>query len=304
MKKKVAISGGTGFVGVHLTALLVKKGYEVLVLTRTLQPNTDAVSYFLWDVAVGRIDENAILNADYIIHLAGEPIAEKRWTVARKKAILESRVQSTALIASVLRTHNKKVNAFISASGVGIYGALNGKGICTEETQVAHDFLGKVCEEWEKAADTVAALGIRTVKVRTGLVLGKNVGFLQKILPVFKKGLGSALGSGKQFMPWIHIHDLCNVYVEAIENQEMEGAYNAAIEDSTTNTLFTKVLTNIYNYSVWLPNVPAFVLQLILGEMAVILLTGRRISNDKLLHLGFRFQFKSLDIALRDCLKK
>lgn len=304
MKKKVVISGGTGFVGVYLTALLVKKGYEVLVLTRSLKPNTEAVSYFLWDVAAGSIDEKAILQADYIIHLAGESIGDKRWTIARKKAILESRVQSTALIASVLRSNNKKVNAFISASGIGIYGAVNGKGICTEETQMANDFLGRVCQEWEKAADAVADLGIRTVKVRTGLVLGKNEGFLKKMLPVFKIGLGSALGSGKQFMPWIHIHDLCAIYLEAIENKEMQGAYNAAIEDSTTNTIFSKVLANIYNYSVWLPNVPAFILRLFLGEMAVIVLTGRRISNDKLLHLGFRFQYKSLQIALRDCLKK
>ena len=304
MKKKVVLSGGTGFVGVYLTYLLVKKGYEVLVLTRTPRPNTDDVSYFAWDVAAGRINEKAILEADYIIHLAGESIGDKRWTVARKKAILDSRVQSAALISTVLRSNNHKVKAFISASGVGIYGALNGKGICTEETQVAHDFLGKVCVEWEKAADAFTALGIRTVKIRTGLVLGPNAGILQKMLPIFKKGLGSALGSGKQFMPWIHIHDLCAIYLEAIENEEMRGAYNATIEDSTTNTIFTKVLANIYNYSVWLPNVPAFILELFLGEMAVLVLTGRRVSNNKLLHLGFRFQFKSLDDALRNCLKK
>ncbi|MGL2994840.1 TIGR01777 family oxidoreductase [Flavobacterium sp. TSSA_36] len=303
MKKKVVISGGTGFVGVYLTSLLVKKGYEVLVLSRTLRPNTAAVSYYLWDVSSGTIDEKAILEADYIVHLAGESIGDTRWTAARKKAILESRVQSTTLIGNVLKSNAKKVQAFISASGIGIYGALNGKGICTEETQVGHDFLGKVCEEWEKAADGIASLGIRTVKIRTGLVLGNKAGFLQKMIPIFKKGLGAPLGSGKQFMPWIHIHDLCAIYLEAIENDQMEGAYNATIEDSTTNSLFTKTLASVYNYSVWLPNIPAFVLELILGEMAVIVLTGRRISNHKLLHLGFRFHFKSLEAALQDCVK-
>lgn len=304
MKKKVLLTGGTGFVGKHLTQMLLSKGYAVSILTRSSKRETDGISYYSWDVSRGYIDENAVLEADYIIHLAGESIGDKRWTVARKKAILDSRVQSAALIASVLKTNNKKVNAFISASGIGIYGALNGQGICTEQTPAAHDFLGKVCQEWEKAADAITALGIRTVKIRTGLVLGKNDGFLKKMLPVFRYGFGSALGSGNQYMPWIHIYDLCSIYLEAIENEEMIGAYNAAIEDSTTNAIFSKSLATIYGYSVWLPKVPSFALQLALGEMAALVLTGRRISNDKLLNLGFRFQYKNLDFALRDCLKK
>jgi uncharacterized protein (TIGR01777 family) len=298
------LTGGTGFVGKYLTQMLVNKGYAVNVLTRTPQKKTDAVTYYAWDVSTGSIEEKAVLDADYIIHLAGESIGDKRWTVERKKEILDSRVQSTALIANVLRTNNKKVKAFISASGVGIYGALNGEGICTEETPAAHDFLGKVCQEWEKAADAIATLGIRTVKIRTGLVLGREEGFLKKMVPLFRRGLGSPLGEGNQYMPWIHIHDLCSIYLEAIENDQMEGAYNAAIEDSTTNIIFSKTLAYIYGYSVWLPKVPAFVLQMILGEMAVLVLTGRRISNDKLLHLGFRFEYKNLDFALRDCLNK
>ena len=304
MKKTVLITGGTGFIGRYLIKILTEKGYAINVLTRTHKKNTATVSYYTWDIASGSIEEKAVLDADYIIHLAGESIAEKRWTVERKKAILDSRVQSTALLASVLQSNKNNVKAFISASGIGIYGALNGEGICTETSPAAHDFLGKVCLEWEKAVDTIAPLGIRTVKVRTGLVLGESAGFLQKMAPVFRYGFGSALGSGNQYMPWIHIHDLCAIYLEAIENEAMQGAYNAAIEDSTTNSLFSKTLAYIYGYSVWLPKVPAFVLQLALGEMALLLLTGRRVSNDKLLDLGIRFQFKNLDFALRDCLKK
>ncbi|MGL2987599.1 TIGR01777 family oxidoreductase [Flavobacterium sp. RSSA_27] len=304
MKKKVLLTGGTGFVGKYLTQMLLNKGYSVSILTRTPKKNTDDISYYSWDVSAGSIEEKAVLDADYIIHLAGESIGDKRWTVARKKAILDSRVQSTALLASVLQSNNKKVKAFISASGVGVYGALNGKGICTEDTPAAHDFLGKVCQEWEKAADTIAKLGIRTVKIRTGLVLGKDEGFLKKMAPLFRRGLGSVLGDGKQYMPWIHIHDLCAIYLLAIENEEMEGVFNAAIEDSTTNAIFSKTLANIYGYSLWMPKIPAFVLQLTLGEMAILALTGRRISNDKLLLLGFRFEYKNLDLALRDCLNK
>lgn len=304
MKKRVLITGGTGFVGKYFSKMLLNKGYDVMILTRTPKMNTDNISYFKWDVSSGSIDENAVLAADYIVHLAGVSIGDHRWTPEYKKQILESRVQSTFLLASVLKKHDKKVNAFISASGVGFYGALNGEGICTEETPAANDFLSKVCQDWEKAADTIKILGIRTVKIRTGIVLGNNEGFLKQIASLFKKGLGSILGTGNQYMPWIHVHDLCSIYVEAIENDQMEGAYNAAIEDSTTNAIFSKTLAHIYGYSIWLPKVPSFVLKMILGEMSVLALTGRRISNDKLLNLGFRFQFKNLDFALRDCLKK
>ena len=185
MKKTVLITGGTGFIGRYLIKILTEKGYAINVLTRTHKKNTATVSYYTWDIASGSIEEKAVLDADYIIHLAGESIAEKRWTVERKKAILDSRVQSTALLASVLQSNKNNVKAFISASGIGIYGALNGEGICTETSPAAHDFLGKVCLEWEKAVDTIAPLGIRTVKVRTGLVLGESAGFLQKMANMF-----------------------------------------------------------------------------------------------------------------------
>ena len=236
--------------------------------------------------------------------MAGENIADKRWTPERKGAIINSRVQSIQLIQSVLKNNNKKVDAFISASGIGIYGALNGEDICSESTPAANDFLGTVCQKWESAADLIAALGIRTVKVRTGLVLGKNDGFLKKLLPVFKFRLGSALGSGKQYMPWIHIDDLCSIYLEAILNSEMNGAYNAAVEDDTTNLVFSKKLAKIFGYSIWLPNVPAFVLKLVMGEMAAIVLTGRRISSAKIEKTGFIFKYKNLETALRNCLTK
>ena len=168
MKKTVLITGGTGFIGRYLIKILTEKGYAINVLTRTHKKNTATVSYYTWDIASGSIEEKAVLDADYIIHLAGESIAEKRWKKKKKKAILDSRVQSTALLASVLQSNKNNVKAFISASGIGIYGALNGEGICTETSPAAHDFLGKVCLEWEKAVDTIAPLCIRTVKVRTG----------------------------------------------------------------------------------------------------------------------------------------
>ena len=304
MKKNVLISGGSGFIGSHLASLLVSKGYSVSILSRTEKQNRDGISYYKWDVAKMTIDENAVLKADFIIHLAGENIAEKRWTAKRKAEIIDSREQSTQLLYSVLKKNNKKLEAFISASAIGIYGAVNGQEICTEQMAPANDFLGYTCQKWEESLDFIENLNIRTVKIRTGLVLGKNEGFLSKLVPLFKNRLGSAIGSGEQYMPWIHIDDLCGMYLQAILNPTMEGAYNAAILDDTTNTIFSKTLARIYGYSIWLPNVPAFILKLVMGEMAVIVLTGRRVSSDKIEQVGFQFQFKNLEVALRDCLKK
>jgi uncharacterized protein (TIGR01777 family) len=302
MKKNVLITGGSGFVGRNLTNLLINNGYSVSILSRNKRNNATDVYYYVWDVSSQTIEEDAILKADYIIHLAGENIAEKRWSTKRKAAILSSRIESVQLIYSVLKKSNKKLDAFVSASAIGIYGAVNGEEICTEDTPLANDFLGITCQKWEAAADTIESLGIRTVKIRTGLVLGKNDGFLNKLTPIFKMKLGSALGSGKQYMPWVHVDDLCRIYLEAIRNTSMSGAYNAAINDGTTNTIFSKTLANVYGYSIWLPNVPAFLIKIALGEMSKLVLTGRRASAGKLKKLGFQFHFKNLQETLKVCL--
>ena len=304
MKKNVLISGGTGFIGRHLTNLLIAEGYTVSILSRSQKQNTADVFYYQWDVSKQTIDEESVLKADFVIHLAGENIAEKRWKKERKEAIVQSREQSIRLIYDVLKKNNKKLDAFVSASGIGIYGAINGSEICDENTAPANDFLGTTCQKWEAAADTIASLGIRTVKIRTGLVLGKEDGFLKKLTPIFKFRLGSALGSGKQYMPWIHVNDLCGIYLQTLKNSTMNGAYNAAIFDNTTNATFSKTLAKIYGYSLWLPNVPAFLIQLAMGEMAQIILTGRRVSSIKIEETGFKFRFTTLKEALMDCLEK
>ncbi len=304
MKKNVLITGGTGFIGKYLTRSLIQNDFSVSIFSRSGKKNTDAISYFKWDIDSHYIDEEAVLKADYIIHLAGEGIADKRWSNNRKEAIVQSREKSIQLIYDVLKKHNKKLDAFVSASGVGIYGAVNGPEVCTETSAAVNDFLGTTCQKWEAAADTIASLGIRTVKIRTGLVLGKEEGFLKKLTPIFKMKLGSALGSGKQYMPWIHIDDLCAIYLQSIQNDQMSGAYNAAINDNTNNEIFSKTLAKVYGYSIWLPKVPAFLIQIVLGEMSLIILKGRRVSSDKIEKTGFQFQFKSLELALKDCLDK
>ena len=304
MKKNVLITGGTGFVGRHLTDLLVENGFSVSILSRSKRTNTENIFYYIWDVEKQFIEEEAIQKADYVIHLAGANIGEKRWTNKRKAEILSSRELSAQLIYNSLLKYDKNLEAFVSASAVGIYGAMNGRAICNEEMQPANDFLGQTCQKWEAAANQFEKLGIRTVKIRTGLVLGKEDGFLKKLVPIFKLRLGSALGTGKQYMPWIHIDDLCRIYLEALKNPLMAGAYNAAITDDTTNELFSKTLSKLYGYAVWLPNVPSFLIKIALGEMAKLALTGRRVSSEKITKLGFRFQFKELEEALKDCISE
>jgi len=304
MKKNVLITGGTGFVGRHLTDLLVANGFSVSILSRSKRANTENIFYYTWDVEKQFIEEEAIQKADFVIHLAGANIGEKRWTNKRKEEILSSRELSAQLIYNSLLKYNKSIEAFVSASAVGIYGAMNGRAICNEEMQAANDFLGFTCQKWEAAANQIEKRGIRTVKIRTGLVLGKDDGFLKKLIPIFKLRLGSAIGSGKQYMPWIHIDDLCDIYLEALRNSTMSGPYNAAITDDTTNESFSKVLAKAYGYRIWLPNVPSILIKIALGEMSKLVLTGRRISNVKIKQLGFQFKYQNLEAAIKDCLPK
>ncbi|MCI9844108.1 TIGR01777 family oxidoreductase [Flavobacterium pectinovorum] len=302
MAKNVLLTGGSGFIGTYLTHVLIENGFSVSVLSRSDRNNTDFITYYKWDLDHNYIDENAILNANFIIHLAGEGIVEKRWTEKRKKAILDSRTKPIELIYSVLQKHNKLLKAFISASAVGIYGAVTSDEICTEETLPANDFLGTTCQIWEDAAAKIESLGIRTVKVRTGIVLGRNEGFLKKLKPSFKLGFGAILGNGNQYLPWIHIEDLCTVYLKAIQDEQINGNYNATVLDNTTNIVLSKTLANFYGYSIWLPKVPDFVLKLILGEMSVAVLNGQRVSSEKIKKASLNFQFDDLETALSRCI--
>ncbi|RZJ54072.1 MAG: TIGR01777 family protein [Flavobacterium sp.] len=303
MTENVLITGGTGFIGKYLTDLLIANGFSVSVLSRSERKNTDLIKYYKWDLKKDFIDENAILNADYIIHLAGEGIVEKRWTNSRKKAILESRIKPIEMIYTILQKNNKTLKGFVSSSAVGIYGAYTSQNICTEDTPPANDFLGITCQIWEDTVAKIGSLGIRTVKIRTGIVLGKNEGFLKKVAPSFKAGFGSILGSGKQYIPWIRVEDLSRIYLKSITDIQMHGAYNAAVTDNTTNLTLSKILANLYGYSIRLPKVPKFILKVVLGEMSVAVLEGQRVSSEKIQKEGFEFQFSDIETALSDCIR-
>jgi uncharacterized protein len=302
MAATILLTGGTGFIGKYLTDVLIGNGCSVSILSRSDRNNTDSITYYKWDLEKNYIDENAILKADFIIHLAGEGIVEKRWTEKRKSAIVKSRIQPIELIHSVLQKHNKSLDGFVSASAVGIYGAITNEEICTENTPPGNDFLGTTCQQWEAAADKIESLGIRTVKIRTGIVLGRDEGFLKKITPSFKMGFGAILGSGNQYIPWIHIEDLSQIYVRAIVNSEMSGPYNATVTDDTTNCSFSKILANLYGYKIWLPGIPSFILKIALGEMSQAILEGQRASSEKIKKTGFRFEYTDLKEAISSCL--
>lgn len=303
MSKNILLTGGSGFIGSHLTELLLDNGYDVSILSRSPKKDNSRITYYLWDLKKNYLDEEAVLKADYIIHLAGEGIVEKRWTNKRKRAILESRTKPIKLIHAILVKHNKKLDAFVSASAVGIYGAKTNHTICTENTKPADDFLGTTCQKWEQAVDTIGDLNIRTVKIRTGIVLGKDEGFIKKMIPTFKSGFGAVLGSGKQYLPWIYITDLCRIYCKAIADEELQGPYNACITDNTTNSRFSRTLANLYGYTIWLPKIPPFLLRIFLGEMSEAVLKGQRVSSEKIQQTGFDFQFTDLEKTLINCIK-
>lgn len=298
----VLITGGSGLVGEALTKSLQERGFEVATLSRARNAKQQLATYS-WDIRKSEIDKEAIAVADYIVHLSGANIGAKRWTKKRKQQIIESRTKSGELIFNEVRRQNKNLMAFISASAVGYYGAITSGKLFCETDPSGGDFLGETCEEWERTADRFNESGIRTVKIRTGVVLTKQGGALSKMLAPIKAGFGSAIGSGKQYMPWIHMEDLCGIYIKAIEETEMVGAYNAVAPEHITNREFTQKAAEILKRPLWMPNVPAFVLKLMFGKMSEILLKGSRVSSQKIQTAGYRFLFPGIDSALKQLLQ-
>lgn len=299
----ILITGGTGLIGRHLGKKLKEKGYTVGFLSRESLPDNDIPTY-AWDVGNNKIEKGAIETADYIIHLAGANIGSGRWTNKRRQTIIDSRVKTAQFIFDAIKENRNTLKAFISASAIGYYGAITTNKIFTETDPPSNDFLGEVCRQWEQAADNFEELGIRTVKIRTGVVLTKQGGALAKMITPVKFGMGSALGNGKQCMPWIHIDDLCGIYIKAMEDKQMSGAYNAVSPDHKTNRDFTKTLARMLHKHFWFPNVPALLLKLVFGKMSEMLLQGSRVSSEKIRKAGYSFAFTDLESALADLLTK
>lgn len=298
-ESRVLITGGSGLIGRHLCDRLKEKGYEVALLGRGKSVHKNILSY-TWDLHRNEIDQDAINGSDFIIHLSGANIGAKRWTSKRKAEIISSRIKSIDLIFNNLNKKNPKLKAFISASAIGYYGAITSEKIFKETDPPARDFLGQVCEKWEDAADKFSSAGIRTVKLRTGVVLSKQGGALARLQRPVRWGVGSAIGSGSQYMPWIHMDDLCAIYIQALENIRMEGAYNAVAPEHVTNKAFTRKLALALRRPFWFPHIPAPLIRLLFGRMAVMLLEGSRVSSEKIQTAGYKFQFPDLDNAFKE----
>lgn len=295
----VLITGGSGLIGKRLTEMLLAKGYRVTHLSRKAGMKGD-VKVYAWDVNKKEIDPEAVRTADHIVHLAGANIGEGRWTKKRKKEIISSRIDTAHMLYEQLRSNDKKPGTFISGSAVGYYGMVTSDHIFTETDPASNDFLGYVCKLWEEATGPIAALKIRTVKLRFGVVLSPHGGALKKMAAPVKGYIGSPLGSGKQYVPWIHLDDVCRAIVLAIENDNMKGAYNVASPQHATNAGLTKAIAKALHKPLILPAVPSFVLKLMFGEMAEMVLKGSRVSCERLVSEGFEFDHPSLDEALND----
>ncbi|AZA83920.1 TIGR01777 family protein [Chryseobacterium lactis] len=301
MKEIVLITGASSMIAQEL-AKKIGNDYSLRFLTRKKKHDNE----YEWDIRKKTVDEAAFENISHIIHLAGANISEKRWTEERKKELISSRVDSAALLRHVLTKNEIKLKSFISASGINFYGTHTTEKIYTENDPPGNDFLSEVVVLWERAADHFKEhnLAERVVKIRTAVVLSEKEGALKKMIPPIQYYIGSPLGSGKQYMPWIHIDDICSIYEFALKKSNIHGAYNAVSPQSATNTELTSEIAKTLKKPLFMPNVPAFALKLMFGELATAILEGSRASSHKIQEAGFQFKFPDLKEALHDLLQK
>lgn len=303
----VLITGGTGMVGQQLTSLLLEKGYEVILVSRrfgTMQVAGKTVALAQWDLDRQTIDATAIAKADHIIHLAGAGVAEKRWTNKRKQEILESRTKSSALLVKALNEMPNQVRSVISASAIGWYGPDEEIKLAksfTEDMSAYPDFLGDTCKAWEQSITPVEAIGKRLVKLRIGIVLSDTGGALTEFKKPLRLGVAAILGSGKQMISWIHVKDLCRLFIYAMENESMQGIYNAVAPSPVSNKELTISLAKQMRGKLFIPfHVPAFLLKIILGEMSIEVLKSATVSSKKIEKQGFVFNYPTIEEALKD----
>ena len=304
----VLITGGTGMVGQALTNYLLDKGYEVIVLTRSVKRSSRLhFSYAQWDIEKQYIDPIALSKADIIVHLAGESVATKRWTQKRKQAIVESRVQSGALLVKSLQENKHQVKTVISASAIGWYGpdTENSLQHGFKESDPSDDsYLSTTCKQWEESVQAIGAMGIRLVTFRIGIVLNKRGGALAEFIKPAKLGVATILGPGTQMVSWIHQQDLCKMIGYAIENESVQGVYNAVAPIPVSNAHLAKTLaTQICKYHLTI-QVPVFVLKLILGEMSIEVLKSAKVSSEKIQAVGFEFDYPYIEGALQQIMAK
>jgi uncharacterized protein (TIGR01777 family) len=306
----VIITGGTGLVGTALSKALLAKGCTVIILTRKLDPakQLPGITYALWDVERNYIDPKALAQANAIIHLAGANVAEKRWTKKRKQEIIDSRVKTGECIVYALQNNPHQVTTIASASGIGYYGpdpVIPNPRPFDEEDKPYTDYLATTCVQWEKALEPVKNMGIKLVTLRTGIVLAKEGGAIDKFKQPLRFGVATVLGSGKQMVSWIHIEDLVRLFIRALEHEPMEGVYNAVAPAPVSNkTLMLTLAQRIKGKYFTAFHVPVFLLKLVLGEMSIEVLKSATVSCIKLHAENFSFIYPGIEVAIDDCVKR
>jgi uncharacterized protein (TIGR01777 family) len=300
---KILITGGTGSIGNYLIRKLIASGHEPIVLSRGALNTELPYKMYKWDPDKAYIDEKAFNGIEHIINLAGAGIADERWTPKRKNEIINSRLNSSKLIFEYLVKLNIKPISFIGASATGIYGGKTVEHVFVENDLPANDFLGTTCKLWEESYEPFIKMGIKTSIIRIAVVLMKNSGAYSKISGPIKYGFGTVLGNGKQYMPWIHVHDLVNIFLELISSKLESGVYNAVASEQVNNEIFTKALAASLHRKIIFPNAPAFILKMVFGEMATVVLEGSKVSNEKLLKHNFKFKYNDLTSAFFDLAK-
>lgn len=289
--------------GTRLTTLLQQKGYKVAHLSRS-RSSVEGVKTFVWDPDKHFIEPGAVESAHFIVHLAGASVADHRWSKEYKQTILKSRTESTRLLYEELKSSGYLPQAFISASGINYYGNDNGAHWLYESSPAGTEFLASVCKAWESEAGKVARLGVRQLTFRIGVVLSTEGGALPQLQLPVKLGLAAPVGSGKQYMSWIHIDDLCALFIKAMEGESMEGVYNAVAPEPEANERFMRHLADVMHRPYFAPRVPAIAIKLAMGERAGLVLGSLRVAADKILKEGFHFEYPNLRSALNNLLDK
>jgi len=301
----IVIAGGTGLIGSKLAIHLASEGHTVRVLSRKPDKfiHKNIISAYFWDIKNKRVDIDAFEQATVLINLCGENIASERWTETRKKQLKLSRTEPVKFLYSCLQKSKHKLEHYIGASATGYYGAVTSDNIFTEYDPPAHDFLGKLCIAWETAHNRMQKIAPTVSITRISPVLSTSGGMLPKLANPVKYGLAASIGSGKQFVPWIHIEDFCRMTNHIIDHKR-EGIYNAVAPEQVNYNNFIKKLTKQLNRPRLFPNIPSIALKLGLGEMATMLLTGSPISCKKIESENFQFKYKTLTEALANLYSK
>ncbi len=295
--QKILITGGSGLIGRNLTEILVAKGYQINWLSRT-KKTVPGVTVFLWDIDTGFIDAEAFLGVDIIVHLAGEGIADKRWTSSRKKIIIESRTQSTELLIKKLREFPNQIKKVICASAIGFYEA-NSKIFLDEENKTGTGFLSESVALWENATGKFTEIPLKLATLRIGIVLSEKGGAYKELIQTKAFGILPLLGNGLQIYSWVHIEDVCGIFLFVIQN-ELNGTFNAVAPNPVSQKyLIQSVKKYAKGFQVIIP-VPAFGLKLVLGEMSNAVLNSQRISGEKIINAGYKFKFSNIEDAIKD----